>query len=123
MTALLQVLHSNKFLAGWDEVGRTGSESLYHNLFGEYRPCITKVWKAQFTGLPVKLTLTLGKGPTGFGEKTMENDNQIFEARVKEPAQFALQARPMVVEEAKPDSPWQMTILPGILEEVRMSSE
>jgi len=63
------------------------------------------------------------KGPYGYSRRASEYDNQVCKAISKNRLRSILKIDPHLVEEAKPDSLWQMAILAGILEEVRMSSE
>jgi len=63
------------------------------------------------------------KGPYEYSRRASEYDNQVCKAILENRLKSILDFGSRLVEEAKPDSLWQMAILAGILEEVRMSSE
>lgn len=60
------------------------------------------------------------KGPYGFSPKAAVYDRMVIEAIEKDRLSDVLKFDPDMVEEAKPDSLWQMAMLTGILDVVRM---
>ena len=62
-------------------------------------------------------------GPYGFNRAASKHDKLVCKAIIENRLKSILKFDPDLVEEAKPDSLWQMAILAGIMEEVRMVSE
>ncbi len=62
-------------------------------------------------------------GPYGFNRAASKYDEIVCETIVDNRLRSILKFDPDLVEEAKPDSLWQMAMLAGILEEVKMTSE
>jgi len=59
-------------------------------------------------------------GPYGFSPRARAYDKRVIEAIKGNRLKAILDIRPAFVEEAKPDSLWQMTMLAGILDRVKM---
>lgn len=62
-------------------------------------------------------------GPYGFSPKAAVYDRMVIEAITGGRLKTILRLPASLVEAAKPDSLWQMTILAGLLEEVKMEGE
>jgi aromatic ring-opening dioxygenase LigB subunit len=62
-------------------------------------------------------------GPYGFNKAAAEYDQFVIDAIEKNTVQQVMNLKTKFVEEAKPDSLWQMTILAGILSMIRMHGQ
>jgi aromatic ring-opening dioxygenase LigB subunit len=60
-------------------------------------------------------------GPYGFNLASAEFDKMVKDAVLKDDLKSLLSLSPQFVEDAKPDSLWQLAILQGILERVKMT--
>ncbi len=62
-------------------------------------------------------------GPYGFNKAAEEYDRLVLHAIEKGRIDSIMRLKPKLVEAARPDSLWQMTMLAGVLDRVRMSAE
>jgi aromatic ring-opening dioxygenase LigB subunit len=60
------------------------------------------------------------KGPYGFSPRADEYDRMVVDAVRRDRLSEILKFDPQMVEQAKPDSLWQMAMLAGLLEKVKM---
>ncbi len=60
-------------------------------------------------------------GPYGFNKAAKEYDRLVFHSIQRDRIDSIMKLKPKLVEAARPDSLWQMTVLAGVLEEVKMS--
>jgi aromatic ring-opening dioxygenase LigB subunit len=62
-------------------------------------------------------------GPYGFSKAAREYDRRVLHAIEKGRMDSIMRLKPKLVEAARPDSLWQMTMLAGVLDKVSMSAE
>jgi len=62
-------------------------------------------------------------GPYGYSPKAKEYDKFVLDALYRNRIKDVMNMRPDFVEAAKPDSLWQMTILAGIIDKVKLRAE
>ena len=62
-------------------------------------------------------------GPYGYSPKAKEYDTLVLDALDRNRMSDVMHMRPDFVEAAKPDSLWQMTILAGIMDKVKLRAE